>query len=201
LTEGQAFLRAHDSAPRPPPSPPVCQLRLSLSLPVCRRPSLLTGYGGRGWVWSRIIRRHRKPCPLYTVQHSLHLSHGGVENTQDQFPQLLSGKYLQKERRQKHYRQEAANLPHNSLVIFLINVAAEKKRCVDATVHQSPPLDAFSSQTTKSLEGQWKEIVYTVQQPIYDIKCWVYCLSCMVELCLCCLSGDQSCSIFCLLSL
>ena len=37
---------------------PVSKLSLILSLPVCRRSSLLTGKGdGRGWAWSRIIRQ------------------------------------------------------------------------------------------------------------------------------------------------
>jgi hypothetical protein len=147
--------------------------------------------GGGRWAWSRIIRP-QESLALYTLFNILcTLSHGGVENTQDQFPQLLSGKYLQREGRQKPYRQEAANLPQ----FFSQMLPHKKKRCADATVHQSPPRrDAFTLQATKSLEGQWQEIVYTVQQPIYDIKCWVYCLSCMVNLC--CLSGDQSCSLF-----
>jgi hypothetical protein len=46
LMETQAFLRSYGSAPRPPPLPPAnC---LSLSLPVCRRSSLLTEGGGGG---------------------------------------------------------------------------------------------------------------------------------------------------------
>ncbi len=57
LIEDQAFLRSHNSAPRPPPPPlSVSKLSLFLILPVCRRSSLLTGGGGRGRVWSRIIR-------------------------------------------------------------------------------------------------------------------------------------------------
>ncbi len=38
----------------PPPSPR--KLPLFLTLPVCRRSSLLTGEGGRGWAWSWIIQ-------------------------------------------------------------------------------------------------------------------------------------------------
>jgi hypothetical protein len=34
--------------PHPLPSPPVGKLTLLLSLPVCRRSTLLTGVGGRG---------------------------------------------------------------------------------------------------------------------------------------------------------
>jgi hypothetical protein len=59
--EGQAFLRSYDSVPRSPPFPPlppVSKLSLFLSLTVCRRSSLLTGEGGRGWAWSRIIWPH-----------------------------------------------------------------------------------------------------------------------------------------------
>ncbi len=56
LIEAQAFLRSHNSAPRPPPPPlSVSKLSLFLLFPVCRRSSLPTGRGG-GWVWSRIIR-------------------------------------------------------------------------------------------------------------------------------------------------
>jgi hypothetical protein len=41
--EAQAFLRSYDSAPLPPPYPsPASRLSLFLSLPVCRRLSLLT---------------------------------------------------------------------------------------------------------------------------------------------------------------
>ncbi len=51
--EFQAFLRSYDSAPRPsssPPPSPVSNLLLFLSLPVCRRSSLLKGeWGGKGW--------------------------------------------------------------------------------------------------------------------------------------------------------
>jgi hypothetical protein len=49
--EDQAFLRLYDLAPRPSPSPlsPVSKLPLFLTLPVCRRSSLLTGgWGGGG---------------------------------------------------------------------------------------------------------------------------------------------------------
>jgi hypothetical protein len=56
LIEDQAFLRSHNSAPRPPPLPlSVSKWSLFLIIPVCRRSSLLTG-GGGGRVWSRIIR-------------------------------------------------------------------------------------------------------------------------------------------------
>jgi hypothetical protein len=40
---------------QPFPSSPVSKLSLFLSLPVCRRSSLLTGDGGRGQALSRII--------------------------------------------------------------------------------------------------------------------------------------------------
>jgi hypothetical protein len=57
LIEDQAFLRFHDSAPRPPPPPlSVIKLSLFLILPVCRRVQLTDGRKRGGWVWSRIIR-------------------------------------------------------------------------------------------------------------------------------------------------
>jgi hypothetical protein len=44
---GAGFLAVYDSAPRPPPPPPpVSNLPIFLSLPVCRRSSLLPGEGG-----------------------------------------------------------------------------------------------------------------------------------------------------------
>jgi hypothetical protein len=49
--EGQAFLRSYDSvlgSPTPFPNSPVSKLSLFLSLPVCRRSSLLTGEGEGG---------------------------------------------------------------------------------------------------------------------------------------------------------
>ncbi len=46
--EDQAFLRSYDSAPPLPLPPVVMELSLFLSLPVCRRSSLLMGEGGGG---------------------------------------------------------------------------------------------------------------------------------------------------------
>ncbi len=50
LIEDQVFLRSYDTAPRPPPSPPLQSKGLSLfpSLPVCRQLSLLMREGGGG---------------------------------------------------------------------------------------------------------------------------------------------------------
>jgi hypothetical protein len=57
--DDQAVLRSYDFAPRQTPAPsPVSNLSLFLSLPVCRRSSLLKGMGS-GWARSQIIRlRH-----------------------------------------------------------------------------------------------------------------------------------------------
>jgi hypothetical protein len=56
LPENQDILQSYDSAPGPPPSPPVSKLSLFLSLPECHRSSRLKVEGGRGWAWSKIIR-------------------------------------------------------------------------------------------------------------------------------------------------
>ncbi len=62
--EDQAFFRSYCSAPRPPPSPsPFSKLSLFLSLPVCRRSSLLTG-------WAISIRR-RESLALYKSFNTL----------------------------------------------------------------------------------------------------------------------------------
>jgi hypothetical protein len=50
--------------------PPASILSLFLSLPVCRRSSLLTGEGGRGWGRSQIIRR-RESLVLYKSFNTL----------------------------------------------------------------------------------------------------------------------------------
>jgi hypothetical protein len=58
--EDQDFLRSCDSTPRPPHSPsPVSNLSIFLSLPVCRRSSLLTGEGVEV-----VGEEPRKPEPL-----------------------------------------------------------------------------------------------------------------------------------------
>ncbi len=66
--DDQAFSPSYDLAP---PSPtPVSKLSLFLSLPVCRRSSLLTGEGGRGWERSQIIRR-RESLVIYKSFNTL----------------------------------------------------------------------------------------------------------------------------------
>ncbi len=57
--EDKAFLRSFDSAPRPPP---VSKLSLSLSLPMCRRSSLLTGEWWGGGGGARKKRRQKSLC-------------------------------------------------------------------------------------------------------------------------------------------
>ncbi len=71
--EDQAFLRSYDSTPRtpPPPTSPVSKSSLFLSLPVCRRSSLLTGKGAGV---EPNHRTARKLGPLYIFQSSLPLS-------------------------------------------------------------------------------------------------------------------------------
>ncbi len=62
--EDQAFSLSYDLAPHPPPAPsPGSKLSLFLSLPVCRRSSLLTG-GGRGRGRSQIIPRRGAWSPI-----------------------------------------------------------------------------------------------------------------------------------------
>jgi hypothetical protein len=85
--EDQAFSRSYDLAPppSPPPTPSLVSMFLFLSFRVCRRPSLLTGEGWRGWRRSQIIRRRenlvfyksfkteyvdrykKKPCSFLTI--------------------------------------------------------------------------------------------------------------------------------------
>ncbi len=56
---------SHDSTPRPPPSPfSISWLSLFLSLPLCRRSSLLMGEGERGWAKNQTKSYDReKPWP------------------------------------------------------------------------------------------------------------------------------------------
>jgi hypothetical protein len=65
--EDQAFLRSYDSIPSPPPFSPVSKLSLLfLSLPVCRRSSLLTDEGDGEGVGARSqIIRPRESLGLY----------------------------------------------------------------------------------------------------------------------------------------
>ncbi len=64
-------LALFDAAPRPPPPPfPVSNMSLFLSLPVCRRSSLLNGE----WAWVGVEPNHttaKKPGPLKIIQYSL----------------------------------------------------------------------------------------------------------------------------------
>jgi hypothetical protein len=56
------------------PLSPVRKLSLLLSLPVCRRSSLLTGEeGGGGGGGAKSYDGERKPGPLYIIQYSLGL--------------------------------------------------------------------------------------------------------------------------------
>ncbi len=70
--EDQAFLRSYDSAPRPsPPPPPLPSAKwcLFLSLPVCRRSSLLTGEGGGGGRGDESYNRKKPWCLV--LHHSI----------------------------------------------------------------------------------------------------------------------------------
>jgi hypothetical protein len=74
IYRGPGFLAVvwFGSSLNPSPPFPVTKLSLFLSLPVCRRLSLLTGVGRRGWGRSQIIQPTRKPGPLQIIQRSLH---------------------------------------------------------------------------------------------------------------------------------
>ncbi len=61
----QAFSLSCDLAPPPPPPPsPVKKLPLFLSLPLCRRSSLLMGEGGKGMGKEPNHMTARKAGPL-----------------------------------------------------------------------------------------------------------------------------------------
>ncbi len=65
-------LASYDLAPPPPPPPsPVKKLPLFLSLPLCRRSSLLTGEGGEGVGKEPNHTKARKPGLLYIIAYSL----------------------------------------------------------------------------------------------------------------------------------
>ncbi len=74
IYRGPAFLAVGWFGSTPPFTPPLPSVRLSLfrSLPVCRRPSLLTREGDKGWPKSQIIRPRESMvlCALFNTRCS-----------------------------------------------------------------------------------------------------------------------------------
>jgi hypothetical protein len=64
--EDGALSRSYNLAPRPSPPPsPVIKLDQRRTGRLRRRDKLLTGEGGRGWAWNRILRP-QESLVLYT---------------------------------------------------------------------------------------------------------------------------------------
>ncbi len=70
IYRGPGFLRSHDSTPRPPPFP-ISWLSLFLSLPLCRRSSLLMGEGEGGGRRTNQIIRPWETLTLYNSSNTL----------------------------------------------------------------------------------------------------------------------------------
>jgi hypothetical protein len=79
------------SSPTPSPPSPVSKLSLFLRIPVCRRSSLLTGEGRRGWGRSQIIRR-RESHVLYELFNTLCSGVYSFESRQNLITMVLLSK-------------------------------------------------------------------------------------------------------------